>query len=86
MELTLAREMFDEITLAARECNCTPRQFAIECVEAILAERRLPKVTPAPYGAQMRGTRWTGNEHEDAEAADDYEERDVELLEHKILL
>lgn len=77
MELTLAKEMFDEITLAARECNCSPRQFAIECVEAILAERRLPKVRPAAYGAQIRGTRVAANEHEDE---DEHEDEETKLV------
>ena len=58
MELTLADEMLAELNDAARECQCSPRQFAIDCVESVLASRRLPKVyvPELTQGARMRGT------------------------------
>ena len=58
LELTLADEMLAELHDAARECQCSPRQFAIDCVESVLASRRLPKVyvPELTQGARMRGT------------------------------
>jgi hypothetical protein len=55
MELTFADEMFHELIEAARERHCSPRQFAVETLEAALADRRILKVPPAPYGARMTG-------------------------------
>lgn len=54
MELTftLSQALFSELEEACKESRCSPRQFAGECVEAILASRRLPKVPPAAYGGR----------------------------------
>jgi hypothetical protein len=58
MELELGAEMMNELTDAARECQITPRQFALESLESVLASRRLPKVyvPELTQGARMRGT------------------------------
>jgi hypothetical protein len=73
--VTLPEETLDELREAARRA-CSPRQFAIESLECVLASRRLPKVPPAAYGAQMCGTFVVG--HED--------ETEMVLPEHRILL
>jgi hypothetical protein len=45
-------------------------QLAGEALESVLASRRLPKITPAALGAQMRGVRRAAVEHEDETPAD----------------
>lgn len=75
----VAPEMSDELAQAARDCLCSPRQFALECLESVLASRRLPRVyvPPLTQGAQhCRGTRKAGREDE---AGDE-----LKLTEHPI--
>lgn len=61
IRLELNEEMSIELVEAARDCqSLSPRQFALDCVESILASRRLPHVfvptlTQGPQHA--RGTR-----------------------------
>jgi hypothetical protein len=46
MELVVdvAEGLYEELLKACRESLCQPRQFVSECVEVILASRRLPHV------------------------------------------
>jgi hypothetical protein len=76
VELMLADEMLNELEKAARACQCTPRQFALDCVESVLASRRLPHVfvPTLTQGAQIG----RGAGHED--------ENETDLVRHKILL
>jgi hypothetical protein len=50
--------MMRELMEAARDCQLTPRQFAIESLESVLASRRLPKVyvPTLTQGPRMRAT------------------------------
>jgi len=59
MELELGAEMMNELTEAARDCQLTPRQFAIESLESVLASRRLPRVECGSHGAFTSG--WRGD-------------------------
>ena len=43
ISVTLPEELYQELIEAAREAQCSPKQFATECVEAALATRRLPR-------------------------------------------
>lgn len=51
--LTLQPEMAAELEAAAQACGTSPRQFAIDAVESVLAERRLSRVAAAPREAHM---------------------------------
>lgn len=64
MELDLSTEMLDELQQAAKDCGISPRVFATEALESVLASRRLPYVDEGRCGPQMCGTR---NEDEDGE-------------------
>ena len=91
LELTLADEMLAELHDAARECQCSPRQFAIDCVESVLASRRLPHVyvPKLSQGARMRGVTAPARHEDESESstaalspldiptADDLEELEV---------
>jgi hypothetical protein len=71
LTFTLSQTLFSELVDACKESQCSPRQFAGECVEAILAERRLPRVEIGSHGAWTSGTRGTRStaveEQEEAE-------------------
>jgi predicted RNA-binding protein associated with RNAse of E/G family len=84
MELTLVDAMMRELMEAARDCQLTPRQFAIESLESVLASRRLPKVyVPAlTQGPRMRGTS-RGTVEDEPEFEDAAE---AGLVTHRILL
>jgi len=43
-ELALPDELINELTEAARDAQCTPREFACESVCSVLASRRLPRM------------------------------------------
>ncbi len=84
MELELGAEMMTELNDAARACQITPRQFAIESPESVLASRRLPRVyVPAlTQGARMRGlSRGTVEDEREFEDA-----AEAGLVTHRILL
>jgi hypothetical protein len=57
MELTLALglndDLYRELLRACRECKCSPRQFAHEAVESVLASRRLESVENGRNGPRM---------------------------------
>jgi hypothetical protein len=42
--LTLPDALFQELIVAAKDCKCSPKQFVTECLECVLASRRLPRV------------------------------------------
>jgi hypothetical protein len=46
MLLELSDVLIEELTAAAKERNCSIRQFALETLESALAERRLPRIAP----------------------------------------
>jgi hypothetical protein len=50
--LTLPDELFRELIDGCRERSCSPKQFAAESLEILLASRRLPRV-PAKHGARI---------------------------------
>jgi hypothetical protein len=51
--LDLNEVMLAELVDAARECRCSPKIFAAESLESVLASRRLPRVPPARNGARV---------------------------------
>lgn len=58
MQLTfsvlLPDELYRELMEACRECECSPKRFAAESIESVLASRRLPRVAEARmHGARM---------------------------------
>jgi hypothetical protein len=60
VSIKLAPALFDELKAAARaasdgEAGYRPEMFAQECVEVILAGRRLRRMPPAPYGGRPLG-------------------------------
>ncbi len=54
--LTLPEELYRELIDSCRERSCSPKQFAAESLEIVLASSRLPRVAAAPHGARI-GTR-----------------------------
>ena len=53
IEIELNDEMAAELESVRRESNCFSLvQVAQECIEVVLAERRLPHVTVAVHGAR----------------------------------
>ncbi len=57
MELTFSLNLPDalaqELEDAARQSHCTPKIFAAESLESVLASRRLPRVPPAALGPRI---------------------------------
>ena len=51
--LTLPDSLYDELLEGCRVCKCSPKQFAAESLESVLASRRLPNVAVAPHGARI---------------------------------
>jgi hypothetical protein len=51
--LTLPDELYRELIDGCRERSCSPKQFAAESLESVLASRRLPTVKPASLGARI---------------------------------
>ena len=47
MELTFSLKLPDalyrQLITACEECRCSPKQFAAECLESVLASRRMHK-------------------------------------------
>ncbi len=79
IDFLLNDELHNELVEAARDCQITAREFAGECVAAVLASRRLPKVyVPAlTQGPRMAGVgRAWQREDEDEE---------MSLVEHRIV-
>jgi hypothetical protein len=53
VKLKLPTEMNLELLRACRESNCSPKQFAAEALEVVLASRRLPHVAPGSHGPRI---------------------------------
>jgi metal-responsive CopG/Arc/MetJ family transcriptional regulator len=51
--ISLNDELASELTEAAKTVGVSPRQFAVEAVESVLASRRLERLPAAPLGARM---------------------------------
>jgi hypothetical protein len=64
LDLDLPGPLHAELQEAAKEAQCNPEVFAGECVQSILASRRLPRLRPAPHGARI-GTLETGDMEEE---------------------
>jgi hypothetical protein len=59
--IELNDELARELEAVRQETNCfSTAQVAQECVEVVLAERRLPHVTAAALGARPYGTPGNG--------------------------
>lgn len=64
VRISLSQPMYEELRQAAREAStkgevtdpvCTPEQFAAECVESILASRRLERIPGTPHTGPVVG-------------------------------
>lgn len=79
--LTLPQELYTELVEACQNSECSPKQFASECLEGALASRRLPKVfiPRLTQGARMCGTS-RGVEIEPEDAAE------AGLITHRVLI
>jgi hypothetical protein len=53
IDFSLNDELATELREAARNCGATPRQFALEAVEATLATRRLDRLPATPLAARV---------------------------------
>jgi hypothetical protein len=55
MELSFVLEdaLASELEHAAKNCQLSPKAFAAECVESVLASRRLPAVPAGRNGARV---------------------------------
>lgn len=51
--LTLSEELYAELIDGCQECACSPKQFAAESLESVLASRRLPKVEAGRCGPRF---------------------------------
>jgi len=53
LDLDLPAALHGELLDAAKEARCGLEVFAGECVESVLATRRLPHMRQAPHGARI---------------------------------
>jgi hypothetical protein len=53
LELDLPITLHTEMLEAAKEARCNPAVFAGECLESVLASRRLRRVRPGAHGARI---------------------------------
>jgi hypothetical protein len=53
LDLDLPALLHGELIEAAKEARCGLEVFAGECVESVLATRRLPRVRPGAHGARI---------------------------------
>ncbi len=44
-DLNLPEELYRELIAGCQECECSPKVFAAQSIESVLASRRLPNVT-----------------------------------------
>lgn len=78
LKIELNDQMAAELESVRRESNCSSlAQVAAECVEVVLAERRLPHVTAGVYGARPVGK---GVERVECSEPDGYPVRLEQLL------
>jgi len=54
LDLDLPAPLHEDLLSAATEADCHPAVFAGECVESVLASRRLPSVRRGAQGARTR--------------------------------
>ena len=48
LTFTINSDLYSDLQRAAQEAQCSINRFASECVESVLAERRLQKLPPPP--------------------------------------
>lgn len=76
--LTLPEALYQELIADCRACEVSPKQYAAEALESVIASRRLPKVEMGTHGAFTSGmcgaARHAG------------EDKEMVLTEHRILL
>lgn len=53
IDIDIPTPLHGELIAAAKEARCNPELFAAECLESVLASRRLPFVRPAAQGARI---------------------------------
>jgi hypothetical protein len=53
LDLDLPTALHGELLEAAKEAQCNPEVFAGECLESVLASRRLPHVRHGAHGARI---------------------------------
>jgi len=51
--MTLTEELYAELIDGCQECQCSPKQFAAESLESVLASRRLPRVEAGRCGPRF---------------------------------
>lgn len=51
--LTLPDALYRELMESCRTCSCSPKEFAAQSLEAVLASRRLPKIRAGRCGARF---------------------------------
>jgi len=54
-DLDLPDALALELQSACRDCGISPKLFAAQSVESVLAGRRLPHVRVSPLGARVKG-------------------------------
>ena len=59
LDLDLPLSLHGELLEAAKEARCNPEVFAGECLESVLATRRLPRVALGAHGARIAAARET---------------------------
>ncbi len=70
----LPEALYAQLIEDCQRCEVSPKQYAAEALESVIASRRLPKVGAGTHGPLMRGTRAVA------------EEKELRLTEHKILI
>ena len=53
--MTIPDTLYQELIEAARESRCSPKIFAAQSVESVLASRRLPRVAQGSHGPRIGG-------------------------------
>lgn len=53
LDLDLPSSLHGELIEAAKEVRCSPEVFCGECVESVLASRRLPRVAIGKHGPRV---------------------------------
>lgn len=51
--LTLPDALYQELIDGCQECRCSPKEFAAQSVESVLASRRLPRVEAGRCGPRF---------------------------------